>query len=61
MPLNPASRPATGIFLEIEAEHGCIAGRGVRTPGVGMITSRALCCFLDDDRNRKEAMSLMGY
>ncbi|MFL0356846.1 GTP cyclohydrolase I FolE [Erythrobacter sp. GH1-10] len=50
-----------GVAVVIEAEHGCMTGRGVRTPGVGMITSRVLGCFLDDDRSRKEVMSLMGY
>ena len=35
--------------------------RGVRTPGVGMVTSRLMGCFLDDERSRKEVLSLMGY
>ena len=34
---------------------------GVRTPGVGMVTSRLLGCFLDDQRSRKEVLALMGY
>ncbi|MEP5939184.1 MAG: GTP cyclohydrolase I FolE [Erythrobacter sp.] len=50
-----------GVAVVIEAQHGCMTGRGVRTPGVGMITSRLLGCFLDDPRSRKEVMSLMGY
>jgi GTP cyclohydrolase I len=50
-----------GVAVVIEAEHGCMTGRGVRTPGVGMVTSRLLGCFLDDPRSRKEVMSLMGY
>jgi GTP cyclohydrolase I len=50
-----------GVAVVIEAQHGCMTGRGVRTPGVGMITSRLLGCFLDDPRSRKEALSLMGY
>ncbi|MFN2100926.1 GTP cyclohydrolase I FolE [Altererythrobacter sp. MF3-039] len=50
-----------GVAVVIEAEHGCMTGRGVRTPGVGMITSRLLGCFLDDPRSRKEVLSLMGY
>jgi GTP cyclohydrolase I len=50
-----------GVAVVIEAEHGCMTGRGVRTPGVGMVTSRLLGCFLDDHRSRKEVMSLMGY
>ncbi len=50
-----------GVAVVIEAEHGCMTGRGVRTPGVGMVTSRLLGCFLEDQRSRKEVLSLMGY
>lgn len=50
-----------GVAVVIEAQHGCMTGRGVRTPGVGMVTSRLLGCFLEDHRSRKEVMSLMGY
>ena len=50
-----------GVAVVIEAQHGCMTGRGVRTPGVGMVTSRLLGCFLDDPRSRKEVMGLMGY
>jgi GTP cyclohydrolase IA len=54
--LNPQ-----GVAVVIEAQHGCMTGRGVRTHGVGMTTSRLLGCFLDDARSRKEVLSLMGY
>ncbi|WP_408587939.1 GTP cyclohydrolase I FolE [Novosphingobium sp.] len=50
-----------GVAVVIEAQHGCMTGRGVLTPGVRMVTSRLLGCFLEDDRSRKEVMSLMGY
>jgi GTP cyclohydrolase I len=50
-----------GVAVVIEAQHGCMTGRGVRTPGVGMITSRLLGVFLEDNRSRKEVLSLMGY
>lgn len=50
-----------GVAVVIEAQHGCMTGRGVKTPGVGMVTSRLLGCFLDDPRSRKEVLSLMGY
>ncbi len=50
-----------GVAVVIEAQHGCMTGRGVRTPGVGMTTSRLMGCFLDDHRSRKEVLSLMGY
>ncbi|MEN9718575.1 MAG: cyclohydrolase FolE [Pseudomonadota bacterium] len=50
-----------GVAVVIEAQHGCMTGRGVKTPGVGMVTSRLMGCFLDDHRSRKEVLSLMGY
>lgn len=50
-----------GVAVVIEANHSCMNARGVRTPGVAMITSRLLGCFLDDARSRKEVLSLMGY
>jgi GTP cyclohydrolase IA len=50
-----------GVAVVIEATHGCMTGRGVRTPGVAMTTSRLLGCFLDDPRSRKEVLGLMGY
>ena len=50
-----------GVAVVIKAQHGCMTGRGVRTPGVGMVTSRMMGVFRDDDRSRKEVLSLMGY
>ena len=50
-----------GVAVVIEASHACMTARGVRTPGVGMVTSRMMGVFRDDPRSRKEVMSLMGY
>ena len=50
-----------GVAVVIEAQHGCMTGRGVRTPGVSMVTSRLMGCFLEDSRSRKEVLSLMGF
>ena len=50
-----------GVAVVIEASHACMTARGVRTPGVGMVTSRLMGCFLEDNRSRKEVLSLMGY
>ena len=50
-----------GVAVVIEAQHGCMTGRGVRTPGVGMTTSRLLGCFLEDHRSRAEVLKLMGF
>lgn len=48
-----------GVAVVIEAQHGCMTGRGVKTHGVGMVTSRMLGCFLTDPDSRKEVLSLM--
>ena len=49
-----------GVAVVIEATHACMAARGVRTPGVGMVTSRMMGVFREDDRSRKEVLALMG-
>jgi GTP cyclohydrolase I len=48
-----------GVAVIIEAQHGCMTGRGVKTHGVGMVTSRMLGCFLDNAESRKEVLALM--
>jgi len=50
-----------GVAVVIEAAHSCMTARGVRTPGVGMVTSKLLGCFLEDERSRSEVLRLMGY
>ena len=50
-----------GVAVVIEASHGCMTARGVRTPGVAMTTSRMMGVFRDDDRSRREVLALMGY
>ena len=49
-----------GVAVVIKATHGCMTGRGVRTHGVDMVTSKVLGCFRDDPSSRKEVFSLMG-
>jgi GTP cyclohydrolase IA len=49
-----------GVAVVIEAQHGCMTGRGVKTHGVSMVTSRMLGCFLNDADSRKEVLSLMN-
>ena len=49
-----------GVAVVIQASHSCMTARGVRTPGVGMTTSRMMGVFREDDRSRKEVLSLMG-
>ncbi|HSX55668.1 MAG TPA: GTP cyclohydrolase I FolE [Sphingomonas sp.] len=50
-----------GVAVVIEASHACMTARGVRTPGVGMVTSRMMGTFREDERSRKEVLALMGY
>ena len=54
--LNPK-----GVAVVIEASHACMTARGVRTPGVMMITSRVMGIFRRDDKSRQEVLKLMGY
>jgi GTP cyclohydrolase I len=49
-----------GVAVVIEASHACMTARGVRTPGVTMTTSRMMGVFREDERSRKEVLSLMG-
>lgn len=50
-----------GVAVVIKARHGCMTGRGVRTHGVDMVTSKLLGCFRDDISARKEVLGLMGF
>ncbi len=50
-----------GVAVVIKAQHGCMTGRGVRTHGVDMITSKVLGCFRDNPSSRKEVLALMGH
>ena len=49
-----------GVAVVIEASHGCMTARGVRTPGVMMTTSRMMGVFREDERSRSEVLALMG-
>lgn len=50
-----------GVAVLVKAQHGCMTGRGVRTHGVDMVTSKVLGCFRDDPANRQEILALMGH
>ncbi|MEO7551912.1 MAG: GTP cyclohydrolase I FolE [Croceibacterium sp.] len=48
-----------GVAVVVEAQHGCMSGRGVKTHGVSLVTSRMLGCFLSNPDSRREVLSLM--
>ena len=50
-----------GVAVVIKATHGCMTGRGVRTHGVDMVTSKVLGSFRDNPSSRKEVLALMGH
>ena len=49
----------SGVIVVIEAEHLCMAMRGVRKPGAKTVTSAVRGSFRDNDSTRAEAISLL--
>lgn len=49
-----------GVAVVICAQHQCMSTRGVKKPGVGMVTSRMLGVFKEDRGMRNEFLSLTG-
>ena len=49
-----------GVGVVIEAAHQCMTTRGVRKPGVTMVTSRLVGCFRDDPATRREFLALIA-
>jgi GTP cyclohydrolase IA len=56
--LDEGLRPK-GVMVVVEAEHLCMAMRGVKKPGTTTITSAVLGGFRRDSRTRSEAMALI--
>jgi len=49
-----------GVGVVIEAAHQCMTTRGIRKPGVTMVTSRMLGSFRNDPDTRREFLSIIG-
>ena len=49
-----------GVGIVIEAAHQCVTTRGIRKPGVSMVTSRMLGTFRDDPAVRQEFFATIG-
>src|SRR3954471_17196143 len=56
--LNDVLKPQ-GVIVVIEAEHLCMAMRGIRKPGTSTVTSAVRGIFRDNAATRSEAMSLV--
>jgi GTP cyclohydrolase I len=56
--LNEVLKPR-GVLVVIEAEHLCMAMRGIRKPGAVTVTSAVRGMFRDSAATRSEAMSLV--
>jgi GTP cyclohydrolase I len=56
--LNDVLKPR-GVLVIIEAEHLCMAMRGIRKPGATTVTSAVRGIFRDNPATRSEAMSLV--
>ncbi len=48
-----------GVGVVIEAAHQCMTTRGIRKPGVSMVTSRMLGSFRDDPATRREFLAMI--
>ena len=49
-----------GVAVVIEASHQCMTTRGVHKSGVSMVTSTMLGEFRNNDKNRREFLSVIG-
>jgi GTP cyclohydrolase I len=58
--INEAIRPR-GVAVVMEAEHLCMASRGVQKPGASTVTSVMLGCFRTQHKTREEVSSLGSW
>ena len=50
-----------GVFVMVEAEHQCMAIRGVKKPGTSTITMAVRGIYREDAQARREVMSLIDH
>lgn len=50
---------AAGVIVVVQAEHLCVAMRGIRKPGSVTVTAAVRGVFKTDGRTRAEAMGLI--
>jgi GTP cyclohydrolase I len=50
---------ASGVGVVVEAEHLCMAMRGIQKPGTRIVTSVNRGCFRDDPRTRAEFLGFV--
>ena len=48
-----------GVMVVVEAEHLCMAMRGIKKPGAVTVTSVVRGCFRSNEKTRQEALSLI--
>ena len=49
-----------GVAVVVRATHQCMTTRGIRKPGVSMVTSRMLGAFRNNESTRREFLSMIG-
>lgn len=57
--INDVLQPE-GVAVVIDAAHQCMTCRGVHKPGVSMITSKMIGAFRENDRTRREFLSMVA-
>jgi GTP cyclohydrolase IA len=57
--LDEALKPK-GVAVVIEATHQCMTTRGVKKQGVALVTSRMLGSFREDEKTRREFLTIIG-
>lgn len=57
--INDVLQPE-GVAVVVEAAHQCMTCRGVHKPGVSMVTSKMIGAFRENDRTRREFLTMIS-